>query len=256
MIIKRKLYSIGGDMIDWAKKFTPRIPLGRNTKLYFLWPGTIVGAIFGLLKGIVTKIKHLIKGTPTSDHEPVQHADSLDRERAFSDVSLDADIYEYMKVIPGYKELIKLNVINNNILNGMRDEDVELVWKLLPSFLSVSSPNKINKYREDYMNSDEKPGDYAEILFTYGNELVYLWDFDRKAWYIQDRTYNPSKEWKIEKGDILSAIAMNFNPEKNELLKYRIGKDSDRVPKSWSDWAEAYCKIILDAVEAAKKGKI
>lgn len=244
------MYSAFSDtVLNWAKKFTPRIPIG-NTKLYLLWPGTIIGALVGVFKALVSKFKHTdnTTGKPCNEHQDTEHTAG---EKRFSDVPLEADFDEYCKIIPGYKNLAYLNSLNFRLLDGVPEESKRLIWKYLPSFLVLATPKDIREYRKDYL-SDENPRDYAEILFMFGNELVFIWDFDTEAWYIQDKTYKPQKEWRIgnsKKEELLQALAKFCDPERDELLKHRL----EAMDPDHREMFTNYCKILGNCIKDVSK---
>ena len=249
IILRQKNYSTFGDTVwSWAKKFTPRIPIG-NTRLFILWPGTLLGALVGVFKGIASKFKHTDNtiGKPCNEHQNTEHSVG---EKRFSDVPIEADFEEYCKVIPGYKNLAYLNTLNFKLLDDVPEESKRLIWKYLPSFLTVSTPKDIEVYRKDYL-SDETPRDFAEILYMYGNELVFIWDFDTEAWYIQDKTYKPQKEWKIgnKKEDLLQLLIKFCDPERDGLLKHRL----EAMDPDYRDMFTNYCKILRNCIEKISK---
>ena len=217
---------------------------------------TLARGTFMLLRRLAMQFRHWICGKPVQSEHAEEHNDEQVKEKEFSDVPLDADIEEYCKVIPGYKDLLTLQAMNFEILKGLNKDQKEVIWKLLPSFLVIAGPKTIREYREDYMNAKECSGDYAEILFSFGNELVYLWDFDRKKWYVQDRTYSPHKEWTFPNEYLLGAIAEAFNPDKNELLRHRVGRGNDKAPEEWTKFAESYCKLLLNLIQDVRDGKV
>ncbi len=254
IILRQKEYSEFSDtVLNWAKRFTPRIPIG-NTKLYLLWPGTIIGALVGVFKGLVNKFKHTDNktGKPSNEHDIEHTSGELLKERKFSDIP-ETTFEDYCKVIPGYKNLAYLNTIN---LETLKDYDYDwkrFIWMYFPSFLVVASPNEITEYRNDYL-SDENPQDYSEVLFMYGNELVFIWDFDRKAWYVQDKTYKPMKEWRIGDGrnakeDLKKALINFCDPSKDELLKHRIEATSSNQDTVQSFYD--YCDKLRNLIEKA-----
>ena len=252
VILRNKQFSIWSSTVDWAKKFTPRIPIGENAKLYFLWPGTILGAMVGFIKGI--KEKHSITGSTSNDHGKGDHGPL---EKKFSDVPMDADFNEYCKEIKEYAKLAALSSYNFRILKSVPEEGQKFIWKCFPSFMVLAKPEEIRSYREDYMSdpSAKGAGDYAEVLFTFGNELVYLWDFDRKAWYVQDRTYNPRKEWRIKDNDLFGAIEINFDPKYNKLLANRLDAWDNKYGDTGFDMRK-YCECLLSAIKLVKNSRV
>lgn len=254
IILRQKKFSRFSDtVLDWAKKFTPRIPIG-NTRLYILWPGTIIGALVGVFKGLADKFKHGTSnnvGKPCTEHELEHTSKDVFKERKFSDVDLESTFEDYCNIIPGYKSLAYLNNLNFELLKGTSEDYKKTLWTYFPSFFVLSRPNEINDYRRDYL-SDDDPQDYAEILFMYGDELIFLWDFNRENWYVLDKTYTPKKEWKITNGkEGLRDVLLNMcDPEKDALLKHRISaaKDQEMVKIM-----ENYCKTLRMLIEKAFK---
>ena len=250
-VVKEKHFSIWSDTLDWAKKFTPRIPLGDKSNLILLGPWTMVGGVIGFFKGLASKFSHWISGKPSNDHEKEKiHSTNLEKKQ-FSDVSLDADYKEYCKIIPKYEELSVLSSLNYKLLDQLTKENRKFIWQVFPSFLVISSPEKINEFRKDFI--DKFGEDYAEIMFSFGGEIDYIWDFDRESWYTRDHTYNPAKEWKISGNDIIGCIKQTFNPEMNDLLKERLKKwESDEKLSSQFDMRK-YCEEILKLIETVNK---
>lgn len=183
---------------------------------------------------------------------PIHNVIDHSQEKSFSEVPRDAKFRDYCKSIPGYEKLEVLKIINLEILKNLSTEKRKFIWKYFPSILTVSSPEEINSFRDDNINSPEpKNGDYAEVFFAYGNELVFIWDFDRKGWFVQDLTYSPFKEIKIEDNDILGYLKnYAFNPKVNKLLGKRV--------KSWISGGfqektgfdvEKYINVLLMTIE-------
>ena len=237
MIIKRqKTYSFGRTIINWTRGVISKIGQLLNN----------------VLIGIKNVAKHIVgKRGECKEHTAKIGEHEKNVEKSFSDVPLKADLSQYCKSIPDYAKLCALKKFNKDLLEGTPDRVLGLIKRCFPSFLGLAEPEIITEYREDYINSKECPGDYAEILFTFGEELVYLWDFDKESWFVQDRTYNPMKEWKIN-GSILKAIRENFDPLKNPLLQKRV----DAWEKNFSDQDEpiknymrVYCKMLLNAID-------
>lgn len=249
IILRQKEYGeVWDKTIEWAKHLTPRIPLSKTTGLRILWPGTLVGAAIGLFIGVCKKLaklfKHISKNNnkinPSNDH-------SKSVEKRFSDVPVHANMGDYLLNIPEYGKLLALFKYNHEILKTFPEENKKLLWKIFPGYLVVANGEEINGYRKDYMKEKSNPGDYSEILFMYGNELVFLYDFDRKAWYVQDRTYNPKKEWKIADGKLFDYILDMFDPKNDELLKRRIDKwkELNSEDNELSSFPEKYLKELI-----------
>jgi hypothetical protein len=235
IILRQKRYSFGRNVVNWSKG--------------------VISKIGQLLNNVLVGIKNFAKhikggGKEVKEHTAKMGEHGKNLERAFSDVPIKADFNQYCKAIPDYANLYALKKFNNTILEGTPDKVLGLIKKCFPSFLGLVEPEVITEYREDYINSKECPGDYAEILFTFGEELVYLWDFDKQSWYVQDRTYNPRKEWMISRR-ILEALKINFDPSKNQLLQSRL----ESWEKSFSDqpdgikyYMRRYCDRLLGAI--------
>ena len=244
-IIRRfsqKASSLWDDTLEWAKKFTPKIPLPDKSRLVILGPWTIAGGVVGFFKGLASKIKHYIKGTPSKEH--IGDHKEEPREKQFSET---LDFKEYCKLIPGYKELCALSTFNFRILKKLSTENRKFIWKYFPSFLVVANPETINEYRKDFR---EKYGqDYSEILFAYGNEIDFVWDFDKEGWYVRDHTYTPLKEYKVTNNDILGAIKAVFDPSKNPLLKARVDKWMGEEKFASQFNMQEYCNIILEMID-------
>ncbi len=260
IILRQKNYSEFSDtVLNWAKKFTPRIPIG-NIRLNIIWPGTVLGALVGVFVGGIKELAKIFKhsksinsiGKPSTEHINTEEhsANDLIRERHFSDTPLKSDFFDYCKVIPGYKSLAYLNNLNFKLLEGTSEDWKKNIWKYFPSFLVLSTPEEITSYRKDYLSA-ENPSDYAEILFMYGNELKLIWDFDRESWYVMDFTYNPPKEWKIGGKEDLEKVLLNFcDPDKDELLKHRIESAKD---ESMANLLKKYCSILSSMVKDSFK---
>lgn len=199
----------------------------------------------GFFKGLASKIKHFIKGTPVKEHTG-DHKEEP-REKQFSEVPKELDFQGYCKVIPGYKELCALSSMNFRVLEKLSPENRKFIWKNFPSFLVVANPETINKYREDFR---EKYGqDYSEIMFVYGNEIDFVWDFDKEGWYVRDHTYTPLKEYKISNNDILGAIKVVFDPSKNPLLKARVDRWMNEEKLASQFNMREYCNVVLNLID-------
>ena len=248
IILRQKTYSVG-KIIQWAKDSMPKISKNilYGLKSFLSSLGDIMTKLKNSVKHIITRVKE------NKDHDTSSHNSAL--EKTFSDMPRKADLLEYCEAIPSYDRLMRLQEINKSIIRDLPGDMQEFIWRHFPSFLVLASPKQMNEYRKDYMNNKNKDlaGDYTEVLFTYGNELVYLWDFDVKAWYVQDRTYSPQREWEID-GNILDAIKINFDPKKNSLLKMRLEKwekmTKDEDLRGYMRW---YCNFLLQIIDQVKK---
>lgn len=241
----QKAFSLWEDTLEWAHKFTPRIPLPDKTKLLILGPWTLVGGVIGFFKGLASKVKHYLKGMPVKEHTG-DHKEEP-REKQFSDVPEELDFKEYSEVIPGYERLCLMSATNFRILSKLTPENRKFIWKNFPSFLVVADPETINRYRKDFREA--YGSDYSEILFSYGNEIDFLWDFDKEQWYARDHTYSPSKEYLIKNNDIFKAIRETYDPSKNPLLKARLEKweGDEKLSKSFN--MRGYCEAILEMID-------
>lgn len=247
------MFSVWGDTLNWAKKFTPRIPLGNNSRLFILGPWTALGAIVGLIAGLKNKFSHPKVGSVEKDHSNtnVIHNANMTQQKAFSDRGISKlDFKQLCEEVPGYDKIALLCNMNWDLLDKLSNDNKMFIWKNFPSFLIVAKPDQIYAYRQDFISKSNE--DYSEILFTFGNELVYLWDFDKKYWSVQDRTYSPKKEWRIE-GDILDGIKHTFDPKNNQLLQKRIEAFESDPELANSFNIRKYCETILKLIDLAKK---
>ena len=252
MIVKRKIFGILGETRFWARLMTPVLPMRRSIlRLILELPGTIFGAIIGFIIGLVNEVRHVVWGIQAKRHRSNDvHEKTVAKEKSFSDVPLTDDFSEYCKAIPRYKDLAGFYSWNHKSMKDLPEKVKVFIYKGYPSFFGLETPEKITEYRKDYMQSKEAPGDYAEILFTYGGELVYVWDFDKQCWYVQDRTYTPQKEWMI-KGDVLDALRIHFDPKKNPLLEQRIKVWEEKT--GGNEFMKLYCEEILEVIDAVRK---
>lgn len=235
------MYSVWSDTVDWAKKFTPKIPIGSNSKLFLVGPWTVVGALAGVLVGLKNKFSH---------PKPVGSV-SNSGERDFHPTEVTKLSFEDLaKEIPGYYKLVCLCKWNCDLLKDFHSDNREIIYKYFPSFLSVCDPNMIYDFRKG--NVKRAGLDTAVILSAYGEELLYYWNFNLKSWYVRDSAFNPAREFRIE-GDILQAIKIVFDPKKNPLLEQRLQawESNEELESKFS--MREYVKVILELIDKANK---
>lgn len=221
-----------------------------SQKIGLDWLKGIGRTVIDALKNFAKKFKHFIAGKPTKEHE-TNHTES--KQKSFSDLSLNSDFNVYSKVIPGYSELVALSEIGKDMFKKQQiPANVgDNIFKYFPSYFGVVDPETINKYRKDYI--DNNNGDWAEILFLYGGELVYVWDFDKNSWYVLDKTHTPVKEFKLVNNNIFLTILQNFDPEKDNVLKMRLEYLEKSNPNA-AEFFKSYCKLMQDmTLYSAKK---
>lgn len=231
------------------------IKLVGNTKCFshpykIIWK--TIKTYFQALKEIAKRIKHKIQGRQTSEHPQAIHGD--ESQKSFSDVSLDPTLENYTKTVPGYSNLQSLSIKNLKYLldMGLTAENIAVIQKLFPSFISLADPKKITLFRNDYINGEK--GDYAEILFMYGNEVDFIWDFDKESWYLRDHTFTPSKEYIINDGRLKEAIRNLFNPDSDELLRHRIEKWEAKEDLNEDFNVRSYCEYMLNLIDSDRSG--
>lgn len=246
MIILRQRVSsdFKESMLNWTRNLSPRFTINSIIFSTVAW----VKSLAGRLRLLAGRFKHGDNklGNQCEEHKLLGHHDisGLVKEKEFSNISKTFE--EYCDLIPGYKSLAYLNNLNFKLLEGTSEELKKYIWTYFPSFFVLAKPDEIDQYREDYL-SDPNPQDYAEILFMYGNELVFLWDFDKKSWYLLDKTYKPQKEWRIDGGkDGLRQALLKFcDSERDELLKRRIETIKS---KEGSKAIRDYCSALIDLI--------
>lgn len=207
-------------------------------------PLKIIKGVWDFFRGMASKIKHHIPGKPVKEHTKT-HPEEGEITKQFSDSP------EYCKIIPGYEELSVLSSLNFKILKPLGPEGRKFIYKYFPSFLLVVDPETINRYREDFRKKYGQ--DYSEIMYAFGGEMDFLWDFDKEKWYAKDTTYNPAKEYEIRGNDILGALSIIFDPTKNKLLRARLEMwESDEYLSGKFDMRK-YCETILKMLNTVKK---
>ena len=238
MILKRqKIYSDSA-ILEILSNF------GRILGLKYL--AKIGKQFWQKLKDLAKRFKHPVTGKPTKGYD-IKHKETT---KNFSDVSLNADFSEYSKKIPFYELLTNLAAVEKKILKmqNTSEDEIDFIYKYFPSFQGLCDPETINLYRKNYIKSENK--DFAEILFAFGGELVYVWDFDNNSWHVFDTTYSPSKGWELTSKNIFESLRQTFDENENELLKNRLKTVEDKYPEQHKV-LKKYCKDMLNLVEAA-----
>jgi len=225
----------------------------RSYSRFGNWIKGLSKSIGGMLKKLSLRFKHPVKGVPIKGKVDKSHKieANFKKTKRFSDISTDLGLEEYCKLIPGYQQLwLSLSFANMILLDNISFENKKFICDYFPSLIILSSPDQINKYRQDYMS--DIGIDMSEILFTFGDELVYGWNFDQKAWCVQDRTYNPAKEWRIsDNSKIFNCIAYSFDPDHNTLLQQRINVWEGEGNNEVFNMRE-YCNVLRDLLMRSK----
>ena len=163
-------------------------------------------------------------------HDKIKNSFQSLKRKFFSDNFSEKDI-------PHYKELLKISDIecNDNMFINMYI--IPCNEQKYPSFLYLSLPNDIKKELNITKN-------WVRVLFLYvygdaqGNqrcELVLLYDFEKKAWYVRDYTYNPVKEFKITVSLKEFLLAL-FDPEKDPLLNSKVNVQKSQFDRDYLKW--------------------
>lgn len=242
MILKRqKIYSDSA-ILETLSNF------GKILRLKYL--ANLGKQFWQKLKDLAKRFKHFVVGKKVDEHNDEIRQDHVEpRQKKFSKISLNADAFTYFKEIPSYKELMTCSAAEDKMLekNQATEGFKDYIYKYFPSFQGLCLPNTINEYRKDYISTDD--GDWSEILFLYGGELVYIWDFDRNSWYVLDKTYVPKKEWKIEgTKNLFKVLLSSFDREKDELLNRRLESLKEKDENLYRSM-EQYCDIMLSLVK-------
>lgn len=196
-----------------------------------------------MLKSLGTKLKsigHYIKGKAISAIHLMKIHKNNPSEKHFSDISQNQLVTELPK---GYNYLNAIRVVSNIYnVKVMGLETIKHFQKVFPTLDGLVPPDKIKEFREDFKKDSNGKQDFSEIIFIYGEELVYLYDYKNSYWFARDTTYKPMKEYFI--GDSKAAfksIAGAFDTEKDEILRNRINvlENKDTV-----DWMYKYCNFM------------
>lgn len=217
----------------------------RDKEFSFL--GSILGKLKTVGHYISGKISQLFHKNSDKSHLQEAKKEVISEQKSFS------DIYDYSDLIPGYYTLWTANDVCRDAIAKLdivsSSSDLKIFMEEFP-YISIMSPNTIDRWRQDYKNDGD--GDWSEIIFMYGTELTYIWDFERKNWYVKDSTYNPAKEFYIGSNEksIVQNIINSFDPEKDTVLGDKI-KDIRKRGKGTeiADKIEKYCEIVRDSLK-------
>ena len=197
---------------------------------------------------VMAGISRFFKNLPNNIHKLILHRG--EKEKLFSELSSEEKediyrkVYDFEENNENYKILKSLVKEYWKRLGPIENDPklMKVLYENCPTLLHLVHWQTIEEYVCDfYQNSGEK---YSEILFMYGGTLVFLYDFDKNFWSVQDWTYNPKKEWTFDSKLLFKIIARYFDPEHDAVYKHFLDSCSEKTRQLLIEESEYWKKKL------------